>query len=64
MKDELRDCHHHSLGWMEMRTTLAKLLWRYDLQLMDDKLDWHRDSRMHTLWKKPKLMVAVRESAM
>jgi hypothetical protein len=40
---------------MELRVTLAKLLWKYDLHLVDDALDWQRDSQMHTLWKKPKL---------
>jgi hypothetical protein len=46
---------------MELRTTLGRLLWKYDLQLVDDKLDWHRDSQMHTLWKKPQLLVAVKD---
>jgi hypothetical protein len=49
---------------MELRTTLAKMLWKYDLQLADDKFDWHRDSQMHTLWKKPKMMVFVKERAL
>lgn len=51
----------NSLAWMELRTTLARLLWKYDLQLVDNKLDWHRDSQMHTLWKKPKLLVVVKD---
>jgi hypothetical protein len=59
-KDRRADVEN-SLAWMELRTTLAKLLWKYDLQLVDDKLDWHRDSQMHTLWKKPKLLVAVKD---
>ncbi|KAL9082684.1 MAG: hypothetical protein Q9165_008816 [Trypethelium subeluteriae] len=56
-----RGCLGRNLGWMELRTTLARLLWRYDLELMNDKLDWHRESQMHTLWKKPKLLVAISE---
>ena len=28
-----------SLGWMEMRTTLAKLHFKYDLELMDTHVD-------------------------
>lgn len=48
-----------SLGWVELRTTLAKLHYTYDLKLLDDKLDWHRDVRMHTLWQKPELKVQV-----
>lgn len=43
---------------MEIRTILAKLHFSYDLALLDGQdVDWHRDSQMHTLWKKPKLMV-------
>ena len=44
---------------MELRTILAKLHFPYDLALLDDvqDVDWQRDSRMHTLWNKPKLIV-------
>lgn len=44
---------------MEMRTTLAKLHFKYDLELMDTHVDWFRDSKMHTLWQKPRLNVKV-----
>lgn len=44
---------------MELSTILAKLHWSYDLELVSDKLDWQRDSRMATLWVKPELMVKV-----
>ena len=40
-----------------MRTTLAKLHYKYDLELVSTDVDWLRDSRMHTLWKKPALTV-------
>ncbi|KAI0146309.1 putative cytochrome P450 [Xylariaceae sp. FL1272] len=55
-----RGCLGKSLGWMEMRTTLAKLLWTFDLEFADPVPDWHRDSRMYTLWKKPELHVRVK----
>lgn len=48
----------YSLGWLELQTIMAKMLFRYDLELVND-LDWHRDSQMHTLWEKPSLMVRV-----
>jgi hypothetical protein len=48
---------------MELRTTISKVLWMYDLELADPSLDWHRDSKMHTLWMKPKLMVRVTKRA-
>lgn len=53
-----RGCIGRNLAWLELRTTLAKLLWVYDLQLVDPTLDWHGESRMQTsLWQKPALMV-------
>ena len=49
-----------SLGWMELQTIMAKMLFRYDLELVNQEVDWHRDSHMHTLWEKPALMVRVK----
>ncbi|KAA8909875.1 benzoate 4-monooxygenase cytochrome P450 [Sphaerosporella brunnea] len=55
----VRGCLGRSLGWMELRTILAKMHFKYDLELINKDIDWHRDSEMHTLWKKPELMVKV-----
>ena len=44
---------------MEMRTTLAKLHFKYDLELLSKEVDWQGDSKMHTLWQKPDLLVKV-----
>ncbi|OTA58824.1 putative cytochrome P450 [Hypoxylon sp. EC38] len=55
-----RGCLGKSLGWMEMRQILAKLIWNFDLELADPDLDWHRDSRMYTLWSKPHLQVKAK----
>ncbi|KAI8627402.1 cytochrome P450 [Xylariaceae sp. FL1651] len=52
-----RGCIGKSLGWMEMRTTLAKLFLTLDMELVDKEMDWLRESRMHTLWQKPRLEV-------
>ena len=46
---------------MELQTITAKLVYRYDLELVDKELNWHGDSKMHTLWEKPSMMVRVRE---
>ena len=48
-----------SLAWIELSMVLAKLIFNYDLQLLDQGLDWHRDSRMATLWQKPAMRVRV-----
>ena len=42
-----------------MTTVIAKFLLSYDLELLNEELDWHRDSRMATLWQKPELRVRV-----
>lgn len=39
---------------------MAKMIYKYDLELVDKDLDWHKVSKMHTLWEKPELMVRVR----
>lgn len=43
-----------------MRTILAKIHYKYDLELVDKSLDWHAQSQMHTLWQKPVMRVVVR----
>ncbi|KAH8781076.1 cytochrome P450 [Diaporthe sp. PMI_573] len=55
-----RGCLGKSLGWMEARTSLAHLLWNFDLELSDSNFDWQRDSKMYTLWSKPRLLVKAR----
>ncbi|KAJ8116198.1 hypothetical protein ONZ43_g4492 [Nemania bipapillata] len=41
-----RGCLGKSLGWMEMRTTLAKIILTFDMELADKEVDWLRDSRV------------------
>ncbi|KAF6844635.1 benzoate 4-monooxygenase cytochrome P450 [Colletotrichum musicola] len=55
-----RNCLGKSLGWMELRTTLAKMHFKYDMELADPSLDWHAESQMHTLWQKPVMMVKIK----
>lgn len=38
---------------------MAKVSFRYDLELVNKELDWNRDSWMHTLWEKPSLLARV-----
>lgn len=46
-----------SLALLEMRTILAKMLWCFDMELMDKRLDWDGDSKCYTLWQKPDLNI-------
>ncbi|KAI0390649.1 cytochrome P450 [Xylariaceae sp. FL0594] len=54
-----RACMGRSLSWIEMSTTLSKLYFRYDFEHLNPDLDWHKESRMATLWQKPDLMVRL-----
>ncbi|KAF2969677.1 hypothetical protein GQX73_g3914 [Xylaria multiplex] len=56
-----RGCMGKSLGLLELRLIMAKVVWKYDLELLDDSIDWHGDSQMQTLWQKPKMRVKVRD---
>ncbi|MCJ1258246.1 Cytochrome P450 monooxygenase orf11 [Lignoscripta atroalba] len=60
----VRSCLGRSLGWMELQLILAKMHFKYDMELLDESLDWHRDSMMHTLWKKPELKVQIKHRTM
>ena len=42
---------------MEINLIFAKMLWRYDLELVDEELDWEGSSHMHVMWWKPDLNV-------
>lgn len=43
-----------------MRAILAKVLFRFDLELVDKKTDWF-DQRVFTLWEKSPLMARLTE---
>ncbi|KAH0370261.1 benzoate 4-monooxygenase cytochrome P450, partial [Aureobasidium melanogenum] len=55
-----RACMGRSLAWTELNLTLCKLHYKYDLELVNTDLNWHRDSKMHIVWHKPAMMVRVR----
>lgn len=46
---------------MELNLILAKMIWKYDLELVNKDLDWEGQSHMHVMWWKPKLMVRFTE---
>jgi hypothetical protein len=47
---------------MEMNLILAKLLWSYDMELVNDRVDWMKDGKVHTLWWKPKLFIRFQKA--
>jgi len=51
-----RACLGMNLAYMEMRIILAKAVWHFDWELMED-VNWETDSKFRMLWKKPVLKV-------
>ena len=49
----------NSLAWIEMRTTLAKLIFNYSMRALNMPEDWLEASAMHTLWRRPKVEVQL-----
>jgi hypothetical protein len=43
------------MAWMEMRILIAKMVFLFDYELVDDNLDWEPDSPAFILWQKPEL---------
>ncbi|KAH7082035.1 cytochrome P450 [Paraphoma chrysanthemicola] len=54
-----RACIGRNLANLEMRLLVAKLVFNLDMKLLDDDLDWDRDTWVDTFWCKPPLMVRV-----
>lgn len=47
------------MAWMELRILIAKLVFLFDYELVDDTLDWVRDSSTYVLFDKPKLWTKI-----
>lgn len=52
-----RACLGINLAYLEMRVTLARVMWAYDLELVSDIEDWNGACVDYMLWKKPELLV-------
>ncbi|KAH7141623.1 cytochrome P450 [Dactylonectria macrodidyma] len=52
-----RACVGKNFAYMEINLILAKLHYEFDLELLDEELDWLEQSRMHVMWWKPALNV-------
>ncbi|OCK84504.1 isotrichodermin C-15 hydroxylase [Lepidopterella palustris CBS 459.81] len=54
-----RICLGKNLAYAEMRLIIAKMIWNFDIELLDTKTDWF-DHKLFTLWEKPPLMVRLK----
>lgn len=52
-----RSCIGVNLAYLEIRIVLAKMVWMYDWELVNQDVELDRDSRLRLLWKTPKVIV-------
>lgn len=57
----LTNCRHleNSLAYIEMRLILAKMMYKFDLQLASESKDW-LDQKVFLVWEKKPLMVKIK----
>ncbi|KAF2101263.1 cytochrome P450 monooxygenase [Rhizodiscina lignyota] len=58
-----RNCLGRNLAYAEMKLILARIIFNFDLQLVDKELKWMEQQKVYVLWQKPELMVKVNERA-
>lgn len=51
-----RNCLGKNLARAEMRIILAKILWKFDLGLVEGRGDWMEEQKVFGFWAKPPLM--------
>ncbi|KAK1689331.1 cytochrome P450 [Colletotrichum godetiae] len=56
-----RGCLGQNFAYMEINLILAKMLWKYNLELVNKEVDWEQESQLHVMWWKPALMVRFTE---
>ncbi|PVH97979.1 putative cytochrome P450 [Periconia macrospinosa] len=56
-----RVCIGRNFAYMEMSSLLAKVFYRYDMELVDPNMDFEGQSHMHVMWWKPSLPIRLTE---
>lgn len=51
-----RNCLGKNLARAEMRLIMVRLLWRYDLELVEGSENWQKEQKVFGFWVKPPLM--------
>ncbi|RAH75491.1 cytochrome P450 [Aspergillus aculeatinus CBS 121060] len=53
-----RGCIGQNMGYMQARIHLAKMIWEFDWELLNQgEVDWERDLRLYAIWEKPPVIV-------
>ncbi|KAI2601919.1 putative cytochrome P450 [Hypoxylon sp. NC1633] len=57
-----RACIGRSFAFVQMSLVLAKILYSYDMELVDQDLDWESQSRHWVMWWKAPVMIRARDA--
>lgn len=59
----MRDCLGKNLAYSEMRVAVARILYRFDYELVRGQDDWVDRQPVFVVWEKPALQVVFKERA-
>ncbi|EAA63249.1 hypothetical protein AN3281.2 [Aspergillus nidulans FGSC A4] len=59
-----RACLGRNVAYMEINLILARLIWTYDMELVNKSMDWESESSLHVMWSKPELKVDLEVSTL
>jgi hypothetical protein len=50
-----------SLANAEIKLVLARIIYNFDMELVDKNSEWMMNQRVYIIWRKPELMVKLKE---
>ena len=57
LHERLKQLTQSSFAYMEINLLLAKMLWKYDLELVNNNVDWLNEGKVYVMWWKPELII-------
>ncbi|KAF3407915.1 Isotrichodermin C-15 hydroxylase [Talaromyces pinophilus] len=58
-----RNCIGQNLAYAEMRMTMCRILWNFDLELQEESRNWLKEQKTFNLWEKDPLHIRLRTVA-
>lgn len=59
-----RDCIGKNLAYAELHLVIARLLWKFDVEVLEGQEDWLSAQRVFVLWDKGPLMIKLKPRLM
>lgn len=50
----------HSLAYAEMRLIMARLIWNYDIELLDESIGWDKRCEVYIVYNKGPLYIRLK----